>query len=183
MGRRGPSLSRWPYLKTFMTGLLTGLFLCTALLSGIIYALTERGFTARVELGTVAASVRTDIELQIAELLPGILSSMKEQVPEQVAVQLAERLADASLVVYGVEIKLPPAALADVRSQVQEIVTAELQRSLDTIDISSAAEYWGERGQRMLADALRRELKGRTLLIKPNPAWDWFSLPIILSVP
>ena len=176
-------MDRWMRARAFTSGLLTGLFLCLGLLAGFGYVLTERGFTAQVDVDEVSSRVRGEIEMQVAEMLPGVIGALKAEVPRRVAEELAGRLADAAFVVYGVKIHLPEDTLAEVRVQVEQIVTEQVHASLDAVDIAGSAAAWGERGQRMLAEALRRELRGRRLLLRLHPDLTWPSVPVVLSVP
>ncbi|MEX2356256.1 MAG: hypothetical protein WD535_04390, partial [Thermaerobacterales bacterium] len=58
----------------------------------------------------------------------------------------------------------------------------ELKTSLDTIDMSESAGYWGERGHEMIAASLERELAGRTLAVRPIPGWGWLEIPVTLQI-
>ena len=172
-------LAAW---KHFASGLLTGIFLCAGLAGGLVYAFAQRGLTAEIDVEAVAHEVREAIELQVAQMLPEVIAEMKRDVPARVAGDLAQELATASFTVYGVEIRIPEETLAVVRAQVEETVVREISRSLDQIDVAGAAAQWGRRGEQMVAEALRRELRGRSVILQVHPALPWPAVPVILSV-
>lgn len=169
-------------LRQFVSGLLVGIFLCSGLVGGLLFAFMERGLTAAIDVAAVALEARTTIEWQVAQMLPGIVEEMKAELPERVAQDLAEKLSSASFVVYGVEIQVPEETLSIIREQVHQVVVDELNRNLDGIDVAGAAEEWGRRGQEMVEEALRRELRGRRVVVQVHPSLSWPAIPVVLSV-
>lgn len=175
-------MQRFTVFKNFVSGLLVGLFLCLGLVVGLFYAFVEHGLTAEIDVEAVAREARNAIEWQVAQMLPGIIDGMKADVPDRVAQDLAHQLSTASFVVYGVEIQIPDETLAVIRDQVQDTVVGELNRNLDQIDVAGAAEEWGQRGEEMVSEALRRELRGRTVVVQMHPSLTWPAVPVVLSV-
>ncbi|HEX6988053.1 MAG TPA: hypothetical protein VF282_01155 [Bacillota bacterium] len=173
----------WVRVRSFAAGLLTGLFLCLGIAFGIFHGVTQRGFTARVDVDEVAAQVRSQVEMQVAELLPQVLAALKEEVPGRVAQELAGQLDEATFVMYGVTIRLPRENLSGVRAQIERLVSDEIQQAIDEMDVAGAAAEWGARGERLLAAALRAELRGRRLELRVHPEYPWPTVPVVLSVP
>ena len=135
----------WVRVRTFTAGLLAGLFLCFGAAAAFFQVVTERGFTARVDVDGVAAQVRSEVEMQVAELLPQVLAALKREVPERVARELTDRLDEASFVMYDVTIRLPRESLAGVQTQIERMVTEEIQQAIDEVDVASTAAEWGAR--------------------------------------
>src|SRR5690606_14650499 len=172
----------WLQVRAFTAGLLTGLFLCLGAAAAVIQVMTQQGFTAHVDVDGVAAQVRGQVELQVAELLPQVLASLKQEVPGRVARELTGRLGSASFVLYDVTIRLPPESLAGVQAQIEQMVSEEIQQAIDEVDVASTAAEWGARGERLLASALRAQLRGRRLDVQIHPAYPWPTVPVVLSV-
>jgi len=173
----------WVRWRMFTAGLLTGLFLCLGAAAGALQVVTQRGFTAHVDVDGVAAQVRSQVEMQVAELLPQVLTSLKREVPGRGARGLTERLEEASLVRLDVSIRLPRESLIGVQEQIERMVTQEIQVAIDEVDVAGAASAWGARSERLLASALRAELQGRRIELQVHPRAPWPTVPVVLGVP
>lgn len=156
--------------------------LATALLLAALAASTlERGLTAQLDAEAIARDMRPAIETQVAAVLPAIIDELKRQTPARVSQSLATMLADARIEVYGVEIRLPPEAVRGVQGQIEGVVARELARSLDGIDVEASARQWGAEGERLMAEALRRHLRGRSFRIGLGSPRAWLSVPVTID--
>lgn len=175
-------MHRFIVARNFVSGLLVGVFLCFGLIAGLLYAFIERGLTAHIDVGAIARETRGVIEGQAAQIIPGIIQQLKEQLPGQVASDLADQLMTASFTVYGVEFQIPDETLNVVRAQVEEIVAAEVSRNLDQVDVVEAVEVWGRSAEVMISEALSRELRGRRLPVRVHPSLHWPAVPVVFYV-
>lgn len=166
----------------FGAGVAVGIIFCLALVFVLFARYRTDGIMVTVDLEHIAVATRQEIEGQVAQLLPAVLDNMKAQVPRQVAAELSTKLGMASFSLYGITVKLPDESMHDIRQQIEKVVTAELQASLDKLDIEQSAAHWGEQGEALITRSLQRELGGRNLALQPWPAWPWLQLPVVLRV-
>lgn len=166
----------------FLAGMVAGGLLALAAVGAAATRLAGEGLTARVDAAAIARDVRPAIELQVAKVISGVIDDMKRETPSRVAEELTRLLRGSGITIYGVEIHLPEESMREVQRQIEGVVARELVRSLDAVDVAGSARYWGEQGERMLAESLRRYLQGRTFTVEVGAPEPWFALPVTISL-
>lgn len=164
-------------MRPFTTGLLTGFFLCAAVLLMLAKVVGGSGVTVRLDAEEIAATVRSQVEAEARRQLPLVIQDLERGLPDRVAARLGVGLSQAVIDLYGIKIGIPEDAVRQLRNEVQQMVVDEIHAAVAAADLEGMAAGWGAGADRMVRIVIQEQLEGRLFKVQVLP---W--LPVVVKV-
>ncbi len=145
-------------LLWFVMGAVAGAILAGCVAAGMMMALAETGVQVNADLGHYPQIVGDAIRDEVAGEIPAILKQVEEEVSRTVSQQTAGTLGASGIVVYGVEIPLPPEATRLMEEALAEVLAQELAHSLSNWPWDEMVEAWVARAEEMIEEVVATNL-------------------------
>ncbi len=142
----------------FVMGAVAGAILSACVAAGLMLALAESGVQVSADLGHYPQIVGNAIRDEVAGEITAILKQVEDEVSRTVSQQTAGTLGASGIVVYGVEIPLPPEATRLMEDALAEILARELAYSLSNWPWDEMVEAWVMRAEKMIEDVVATNL-------------------------
>jgi len=164
--------------SAFAAGAVCGILL-VMLLAGLVgYSTLENGLTVEVGIGALARAVRAEVEAHAQQELPRITEELRKTMPERVAKRLTDSLKSATIKLYDTEIHLPDSAIAELKTNLRQLVVAEIDKSIEQLDTDRLVQEWGEQAEESVEASLQEQLDGQTFLLQP---YKWLTVPVTVT--
>lgn len=172
----GKTVQTKPNIKErYWSGVFTGVFLgCFILSVAILVTIRVQGLQVAINPDLLAKMVEERVRMEARQELPQLIEGFKTDIPAEVDAHLDD-LNNLKIGFGQSEVKLPDEMLTVIKLEFTRIIESAVRNTLNDYDTSKYEERLAKDAYDMVHQMIRRDIIGKTYLIKSA---EWFTIPV-----